>query len=254
MANPISDKPILIVGASYENAVTPISNDLLGPFGGFAVGFGSYLSLGNALVRDERLNGFVINEAVAGATTYTRNHCGPDACIPLGWQGMDVQLGKALTRVAVRDAMGNIVDYNADYLVIGTPNDCLHSGASSVPQASTSPCTYQEPNEAVDRLRDLGLRAVSAGITPVYTLLPQYSDWDLPFFQIAFGLTWVIDEMSLNEFRTLMQTRIQAEVPEAVFVDAWAEFEHLGDGLHPNAETTKKAAKRIAQAIELHAK
>lgn len=252
LADENNSKPILIIGASYENGVTPIDDNLNGPFGGFASEYGSYLSLGNALIRTDQLDGFVINEAEAGATTFYRLHCGLTFCLTTGWQGMDVQFQKALSRVTIRDLSGNILGYNADYLIVGLPNDCLHSGATGLPQLNTSPCTYGELNGVVDRLRDIAQQAVSLGITPVFNTMPKYSDLDLPFFQAAFGLTWVIDEAGYNELRDLIQSRIQSEVPEALFVDAWAEFETLADGLHPNYDTTTKAAKRIAQAILYH--
>ncbi|GAM09592.1 hypothetical protein OR1_01872 [Geobacter sp. OR-1] len=58
--------PLLVIGASYENGKTPINDSLAAPFGGVAVNLGSYLSLGDALVRTESLNGMVINEAHGG--------------------------------------------------------------------------------------------------------------------------------------------------------------------------------------------
>lgn len=245
------EKPVLVVGASIENGVTPISNDLQGPFGGFALNFGSYIGLGDALQRDPKMSGFVINEAVAGATTFTRDHCPPTGtqCFPTGWQGMDVQFDKALTRVAMRDATGAIVAHNADFVVIGTPNDCLHSGAAGVVQSESAPCTYAEIDASIDNLKAIGEKALSLGITPVYTVMPKYNDLDLPLFRDAFGLVWVIDEAGYNDFRARVQSRITAELPGAAFVDVWEEFTHMGDGIHPNYDATEKAGKRLAQAL-----
>ncbi|MFK5895189.1 MAG: hypothetical protein QM504_18400 [Pseudomonadota bacterium] len=90
------------------------------------------------------------------------------------------------------------------------------------------------------------------GITPVITLYPDYNDWDLVLFQSLSGLLWMIDEDNFNQLRTLHRERLQAEIPDAIFVDAWKDFTHMGDGLHPSYNTSKKAAKKIAQAIITH--
>ncbi len=68
---------ILVIGASFENAVTPFNDKLEAPLGGISVNAGSYLSLGNALARTPLLDGFIINEAQAGATTFDRLNCTP---------------------------------------------------------------------------------------------------------------------------------------------------------------------------------
>jgi hypothetical protein len=56
--------PLLVIGASYSEGKPPFNNGIA-PLDGSAVGFGSYLSLGEALTRNEELPGFVINEAQA---------------------------------------------------------------------------------------------------------------------------------------------------------------------------------------------
>jgi ribose-phosphate pyrophosphokinase len=43
--------------------------------GGISVGFGSYLSLGQALTREKKLVGFVVNEGQAGGATFARPFC-----------------------------------------------------------------------------------------------------------------------------------------------------------------------------------
>lgn len=250
---PSQERPILVIGASFESGLTPIDDNLIGPFGGFASYFGTYLSLGDALIRDERLSGYVINEAKAGATTFERLRCGPSFCLPVGWKSMENQYQKALSRVTIRDFSGNVLAYNTDYIVIGMPNDCLHSGAMGIPHLDTTPCATEEFNETIDSLALIAQDAVSKGITPIFNILPKYSDIDLEKFRALNGMAWVIDESSYNEFRDLIQTRIRGEIPEALIVDTWAEFEEREpDGLHPTYETSVKAAKRIAQAIHHH--
>ena len=77
-----AEQPILVIGASFANGSTPFNDNLEAPLGGIAVGFGSYLSLGDALIRNSTVSGFVINEAQAGATTFDRESCLPEVCGP----------------------------------------------------------------------------------------------------------------------------------------------------------------------------
>jgi hypothetical protein len=56
-----NDKPILMIGSSYINSKTRIDDDGIGSLGGLAVGFGSYYSLGDALIRNHNLNGLIVN-------------------------------------------------------------------------------------------------------------------------------------------------------------------------------------------------
>ena len=73
-----SGLPLLVIGASYGEGKTPFNNGLA-PLGGISVGFGSYLSVGQALTRAPQLPGYVINEAQGGATTFARSYCAPGA-------------------------------------------------------------------------------------------------------------------------------------------------------------------------------
>ncbi len=248
-------KPILVIGASLENSVTPIDDNLIGPWGGYAVNSGSYLSLGEALVRTKELNGFVINQAEAGATSFARLRCGWYGCMTLGWQGYDVQFQKALSRVAITNPQNpaQIVGYNADYIFIGFPNDCLHSGAMGIPQSQTAPCTVSELNDVIDRLKTVAENALALGITPIFDTIPQYNVLDLPYFRQRSNLIWAISEEDLDTYRDLHRTRIQNEIPEALLVDTWEGMENI-DGIHPTPESAERAAKRVAKAIRDHEK
>lgn len=239
-------KPLLVIGASYADGRTPFNDALVAPLGGISVGLGSYLSLGNALIKNPRLAGYVINEAQAGATSFDRLGCNPDpSCTSGVWQGYDKQLTKAAARVSIPNT--NII--SAKYVVITMANDCLHSDAFGVPQDQTHPCSLTEMNSYVDRLVHLGQRALSMGLTPIYDIYPSYNSLNLPFARQAFGLNWIIDQTGYQTLRDLHRTRIKAELPNAVVLDMWADFEHGGDGLHPNDKTTRKAAEKIAKYI-----
>lgn len=107
--------PLLVIGSSFVNGTTPIDNNFNSPLGGLAVGAGSYLALGDALVR--KTHGLVVNEAEVGAGTFDRVSCGLFECqANAKWAGFDTQFKKALLRVAQRDAEHQIVGYNADYI------------------------------------------------------------------------------------------------------------------------------------------
>lgn len=245
---------ILVIGTSFENAVTPFNDALAAPLGGISVGAGSYLSLGNALARTPLLDGFIINEAQAGATTFDRLNCNPGPeCGPAGWQGFDKQFEKALARVTVRNPAdpSQVLFYNADYIVIGAANDCLHSDAFGILQSESAHCTGEELNGYVDRLIAPGRAALSMGITPVYYPMPAYDEIDLPLMASLFGLRWILNEHDYNEMRDLISTRLKNELPDALIVNAWENYTHIGDGLHPSPKTVEQAAHRIAQAIKI---
>jgi hypothetical protein len=242
-----SQLPLLVVGASYAEGKTPFNNGIA-PLGGISVGFGSYLSLGQALTRTNPLPGYVINEAQGGAGTFARPYCAPGApaCGPAGWESYQTQFQKALARVAQPPSFNT---YNARYVVITMSNDCLHADAFGIPQNQSQPCTAAQMNQTVDRLVALGQDAVAHGLTPIYDVMPRYEKLDLPLFRSLFGLAWVIGEADYNQLRQLGRTRIGAEVPKAVVVDMWKDFVHMGDGIHPTPETAKRAARIVADEI-----
>ncbi|TAK96520.1 MAG: SGNH/GDSL hydrolase family protein [Aquabacterium sp.] len=239
--------PLLIIGASYAEGKTPFNNGVA-PLGGISVGLGSYLSVGQALTRNPLLPGYVINEGQAGATTFGRSNCAPGAstCGPATWDGYAVQLQKALARVAVPP---NFTTYNAKYVLIMPPNDCLHADAFGVPQATTQPCSAAQINQVADRLIAVGNQAHAAGLTPIYGAMPTYKQLDLPLFRNLYGLAWVIGEADYGAMRAITSARIRSEVPGAIVLDIWKDFAHIGDGIHPTPETARRAAHIIAQSL-----
>lgn len=242
-----SQAPLLVIGASYAEGKTPFNNGIA-PLGGVSVGSGSYLSLGQALTRNILLPGYVINEAQGGAATFAHPACAPGAsvCGPAGWDSYQTQLDHALARVALPPTFSQ---YNARYVVIVTPNDCLHSDASGIPQALAQPCTPAELNQVVDRLVAVGQSARARGLTPIFDVPPRYKQLDLNLFRTLYGLNWVISQHDYNTLRDLSRTRLQAEVSGAVVLDIWKDFVHQGDGIHPTPNTTRKAALVIAAEL-----
>jgi hypothetical protein len=244
-----SQLPLLVIGASYSDARTPFHNGIA-PQGGRAVNFGSYLSLGEALTRNALLPGYVINEAQAGAGTFPRPQCPPGAatCSAAAWDSYMTEFKQALARVALPAAAGG--GYNAKYVVITISNDCLHAGAMGVPQPTSTPCSYSDMNGTVNRLIELGNFAISKGITPIFDMYPKYEDLDLELFKTSSGVAWVIDEQGYNTLRDLVHSRLAAELPGAIQLDIWKDFSSIGDGLHPDPHTAKKAAQIIATELK----
>lgn len=246
---------ILIIGASFANGVTPFNSDLAAPLGGISVNLGSFLSLGNALVRSPYLAGHVINEAQAGATSFDRVACNPGPeCSNVGWDGLDKQYDKALARVSIpdSDSPDTLAMLNAEYLVISFLNDCLHPDAFGIPMSQTQECSVEEINNVVDNLIDVANRAVDVGLTPVIISMPEYQKIDFDTFQATSGFSWIISEENYNLLSDIRDTRISAEVPEALLVNAWERFTPLADGLHPDRNSTLKAANKVVKAMRQH--
>ncbi|SFU79477.1 SGNH/GDSL hydrolase family protein [Pseudoduganella namucuonensis] len=243
-----SQLPLLVIGASYSEGKTPFNNGIA-PRGGGAVAFGTYLSLGQALTRDQQLPGYVVNEAQAGAGTFDRLQCPPGSptCGPAAWDGYQTQLQRALARVALPPTFAS---FNAKYVVITISNDCLHAGGAGVPQPQSAPCSLGELHAVADRLVALGEFAVSKGLTPIFDVYPKYEDLNLPLFHSSSGVAWVIGEQDYNLLRDLVRTRLEDELPNAVVVDMWRDFTHIGDGLHPDQATAKKAANVVAKLLK----
>ena len=242
-------KPILVIGASYANGKTPFNMGLSAPLLGLAVRNGSYLSLGDALIREHREDGFVINEAQGGATTFERPSCRfalyGDACGTAVFDSYTTQLQRAMARV--RSVV--TLELNADYVVIEVPNDCMHSDAFGIPESQTSECTEDDMQAVADRMIGVGQLALSQGLTPIYGGLAPLEGIDLELLQQSSFLLWTISPANYERLREIMHDRITADLPGALFVDYWAGYEHIGDGTHPSIKTARRAARRILSAI-----
>jgi hypothetical protein len=235
-----------MVGASLTNGNLPLDDTMVGVFGGMAINQGDYLDLGKALIKDPRLSGYVINEAEAGATTLARNDCVAflygDACGAAHWRSYDEQFERALRRVSNPFIPGSI---NADYVFIGFSNDCFHSNAFGIPESQTTPCTADDINAYIDRLIAIGQKAIDLGITPIYDM---YIDWNS--INLASPLfLWTIDQTSYELMASIHRSRIQQELPGAVLLDIWEDYEAGPDLVHPTDKTARKAAKKLAKFI-----
>ena len=47
----------------------------------------------------------------------------------------------------------------------------------------------------------------------------------------------------------IVMTTLASDLPDALIVDYWAEYSHLGDGIHPDLATVENAANIILESI-----
>lgn len=242
-AESTNEKPLIVIGSSYANGNTQINGFNTTSLGSSTVESGSYLSLGDALVQAGKL---VINEARAGSTTFA------NGTLP----SYRTQFENALNRVAIRDTHDpvNVLGYNADYVIIDVPSDCVHSGVSNMSQFENPPCSEDDINASVDRVIELARYALSLGITPVISGFPRYERLDLNLFQQTFSLSWVADNHQYNKISNTFRNRLAVltNSVEVVGANPWGGMNHLGDGYHPNSTSATNAAESIMGSIRVH--
>lgn len=251
-----STTTLLMIGASYSNGKTRLDDNHKGSFLGLAVGSGAYLSLGDALIRERKLNGLVVNEASVGSTTFDRFSCAKNDCLTFGrLLGYETQFKNALTRTAIYNpaSPGEISSYNAKYLLIGFPNDCIHSDSFGIPQVDTQPCSLSKIHQSVDIIIKIAKKAEYLGITVIIPILPKYKDLNLNILKQGLGLQWVASEQDYSEIRSIYKERFKNELANALIINIWKKFKHRGDGIHPNRKTMKMASRKIAKVINKHA-
>lgn len=242
-----AEKPIILIGASFINGKTRVDDTGHSLYNGFAVSSGSYFSLGNALIRENLLNGLVINEANVGSTTFSRYSCSHHECSENGIiLGYERQLTIALMRVFVP----NKDIYNADYLIIGLPNDCIHSDSFGIPQIKTKQCTVIDMQRSISSIINISKKARQLGLDVIIPIPPLYNDLDLSIVKYNLNMLWVINEYNYNKYRSLYIKEINDNVPGDVLLNIWKDFNHIGDGIHPDRKTVLQASKHIANYIK----
>ncbi|AJQ95527.1 hypothetical protein [Gynuella sunshinyii] len=238
-------KPILVIGGSLGNGSTPFNDGLTSPLMGASVGQGSYLSIGDALIRSPLYNGFVINEAEAGGTTIARHSCRyslyGNVCGEGKFSSYSTQLKRAIARVT--PVTGGAI--NADFVVITPPNDCLHSDSQGIPEIQAVYCAEADWEALADRLIAVGQEALAMGLKPVYLAYPEESGVDLELFASTSGLIWTISSADYIKMRETVHGRIAHDLPAALISNGWGDFHHIGDGIHPDIRSSRLAARQI---------
>lgn len=242
-ANYVPDNPVGFVGGSLYNGNTEWNDaGLSAPFGGWCTNNCQYLSAADAVLVLGEGDINVVNVAVAGATTFDREVCFGPTCGPEIFIGYQTQFDRFLRRVT--SPFPGSPGPQASHVFIGMSNDCLHSDAFGILQSLTSECTSAEINASITTMIGIGQQALAVGITPVFNYMIKYEDLDIPNFTRdplvgGFGLDWAISETDYNYFRDQTILRVSMELGcDAIIADGWANFVDLGDGLHPNSEST----------------
>lgn len=130
--------------------------------------------------------------------------------------------------------------------VIFQSNDCLHTLAGL--------CTEQDVLDGpVQNTKDTIAYLQSFGVKVYVTNLVNYEDFDLPlveqvFSQIIPGFV-VASETEYNLYKDIYETELSA-VEGVTFIDAWGGMSHIGDGLHPDHRSKRKASRRIHKTLK----
>lgn len=137
-----------------------------------------------------------------------------------------------------------------DVAVIFQFNDCLHTLAGLCDEQDVLAGPVQNVIDTVNYLQ-------ANGVKVFVTNLVKYDDFDLPlvedvFSQIIPGFQ-VASEAQYNLYVDIFETEVAA-LPGVTMIDVWKKFEHIGDGLHPNYKSHKKASKILHKAIRQHLK
>ena len=74
------------------------------------------------------------------------------ACSTAEFNSYETQLTRAASRVRSLSTGA----YNAEYVIITAPNDCLHSDAFGRPESETIPCDMEDMYDLADRLMQVG--------------------------------------------------------------------------------------------------
>lgn len=241
--------PVLIVGASFANGKAPFDGDLSSPLLGLSVGTGQYISLGDALIRNRTHSGYVVNEAQASATTFARESCRTalyaGGCSTAETDSYQTQVLRASSRVYSL-ASGA---YNAEYVVVTAPNDCLHSDAFGLPESDAKQCDEEDMQDVADRMVEIGQLVIGLGMTPVFAPYPDVSTIDLELFRQSSLLEWTISPTDYQMLNNIVMTTLASDLPDGLIIDYWAEYAHIGDGIHPDLATVENAADMILEGI-----
>ncbi|MCY7297425.1 hypothetical protein [Alteromonas sp. a30] len=126
-------------------------------------------------------------------------------------------------------------------------NDCLHSIAGicenkrdvlNIPVANTL--------EVIHYLQ-------SQDILVIVPQLPSYDDMDLPLLEERFREVVpdfrVATEAQYHMLKSTFEDEV-GKIPGVVMLDIWGGMQHIGDGLHPNHNSKKQAAKKLHQHLQ----
>ncbi len=103
--------------------------------------------------------------------------------------------------------------------------------------------------DVADRMVEVGQLVLGLGMTPIFAPYPDVSNIDLELFRQSSLLEWTISPTDYQMLNNIVMTTIASDLPEALIIDYWAEYAHLGDGIHPDLATVENAADTILEGI-----
>lgn len=218
-------KPIVgVIGASYVTSHPPVGS----PVNGVALAGGSFEGLYKKLLRNNLLEAWdfsVETTALAGTRSYD---------IPgTSYIGYLTQYNELANRTSwFFDDVSRL-----QYLVISISNDCLHSVA----------CGAAGQNALIENVKEVVTAANSDGVHVIINGYPSWDSLNLDLTSQYFGLTNII---SADEYAQLKQLHKQelSGLDGVTYIEPWEDIETI-DGLHPQDDDVRSAAKMISHAI-----
>lgn len=129
-------------------------------------------------------------------------------------------------------------------------NDCLHTIAGLCDEQEVLNTPVANTIETIQYLQ-------SHGVKVIVPILLDYDNMDLPlveetFSQIIPGFK-VASEEQYNLYKTVFESEI-SNFQDVTMIEIWSGMTHIGDGLHPDYRSKKKAAKKLHRAIKKYLK
>ncbi|WP_016955101.1 hypothetical protein [Catenovulum agarivorans] len=227
----VNNPVIGLIGASYVDPEAAYGNTV----GLTALNGSSYRGINDFLI-GETINdptGLVFREkAEGGATTDGAN-------------GFNSMLGQAQELYEHTTMWGDGSHLKA--AVLFQFNDCKHTIAGLCPTMEdvlAGPIQNTLQTIAYLQQNDVKVFVIK---------MPAYEDLDLVLTEEIFSqVTPGFAAASEEQYRLLQQAYEQHvyTAEGVVLIDAWNKFKHMGDGLHPDYKTRKKAAKTIVKSLK----
>lgn len=230
---PDIDNPVVgLIGASFVDPLTPYPNA-----GGLTCLNGcSYRGLSDHLI------GTVIREK-KGIAYQSAAQAG---AISAGTSDYYSVLGQA-TKLYEHHANWNGDSSRLKAVVFDIFNDCLHNLYGPLcTEHDIKDGVVANVKEAVDYLQ-------ARGVKVYLNKYVAYEDLDLPAMQAAFSNLIPGFTAASPEQYDLLKTTYEAElsaIDGVSLLDTWKNFNHVGDGLHPDHKTKRKAAKYVTRTLK----
>ncbi len=227
----VNNPVIGLIGASYVDPEASINNTV----GLTSLNGSSYRGIADYLKATTitKAKGLVYRENAEGGATSAGDN---------GFKSM-LQQAQELVEHTTQWADGT----HMKAAVIFSFNDCKHTLAGLCP--SQSDIISASTNNALDTINYLKNNNVKVFIVRA----PNYDDLDFPlteqiFSDIIPGFQ-MVDEQGYQLLQDTYQEYVH-NIEGVTVIDAWTSFDHIGDGLHPDHKTKRKAARIINKVLE----